>query len=165
MNAVRLNRALPIPVIVMFAVMGARAKDAKPTLKSVGDQVFCPCGCAATLNQCPHPASECSARAEMEALIQKDAALGKTETATLQDFVLRYGVKVLSTPPARGFNLLVWVLPGLGLIAGLAFVIVITRRWRKPPHEPEDTSPASVDAKVLEAVEKEIKASRLGVRD
>jgi hypothetical protein len=132
----------------MFAVMGARAKDAKPTLKSVGDQVFCPCGCAATLNQCPHPASECSARAEMEALIQKDAAAGKTETATLQDFVL-----------------LVWVLPGLGLIAGLAFVIVITRRWRKPPHEPEDTSPASVDAKVLEAVEKEIKASRLGVRD
>jgi cytochrome c-type biogenesis protein CcmH len=97
----------------------------------------------------------------MQASIQKEIGAGKKESAILQDFVLRYGVKVLSTPPASGFNLTVWILPALSLVAGLAILIVVTRRWRKPPAEPGTSVRIELDSKLRAAVEDELKASKL----
>lgn len=99
----------------------------------------------------------------MENLIQREIAQGKDETAILQDLVLRYGVQVLATPPAKGFNLTAWVLPGFGLIAGLAVVIAVVRRWRKRPTEAPATSPSSIDPKVMAAMDQEMR--KAGVRD
>jgi cytochrome c-type biogenesis protein CcmH/NrfF len=100
--------------------------------------------------------------AEIRPIIEKEIAEGKDERAILQDLAIRYGVQVLAAPPARGFSLTAWILPGVGLLAGLSFVVVIARRWRKPapvsagvPHEP-------LDPKLLAAVEEEMKASGLG---
>ncbi len=156
--------AISILVVGMFATASALGSGSKPTLKSVGDGLICLCGvCNMTLNSCNHYL--CSSRTEMQALIQKEIAGGKDETTILQDFVLRYGVKVLSTPPARGFNLTVWVLPGVGLIAGLVVLIAITKRWRKPSTQARKAAPVSVDPKLLAAVEEEMKTSGLRIRD
>ncbi len=149
-----------ILMAAIFAVANARGSDPKPNMNSVGDQVYCLCGgCVSILNHCPHHRSECSTRAEMEDLIQKDVAAGKDETAILQDFILRYGVKVLATPPARGFNLAVWILPAAGLILGLGAVVAITRRWRSPAAKSGNLPLAAIDSKVLAAVEEEMKRS------
>lgn len=129
----------------------AWAANAKLTTKSLGDQLICQCGCAQTVTECNH--LQCPSRSEMTAMAQKEIAAGKHETAILQDFVLRYGVQVLASPPAKGFNLTVWILPGLLLIAGLAVVVFVVRRWRQAPAAP----PAPLDAKLLEAVEEEMK--------
>ena len=132
----------------------------KPTLEALGNEVQCPCGCVAPLNQCPM--LDCAEKAEMRAFIKKEIADGKDETAILQDLSLRYGVQVLSAPPAHGFNLAVWILPGIGLLAGLAVVVVIVRRWKhKPAVVPASTS-AAHDARVLTAVEEEMKSTGLG---
>lgn len=96
-------------------------------------------------------------RAQMEDQINKGMAQGKTETAIIQDLVLRYGVRVLATPPARGFNLTVWILPGVGLLAGLVFVIVMVRRWRRLSTQSANNPAAHVDPRVVAAVEEEIK--------
>lgn len=151
-----------LAVTIAVCVTVAARNAPKPTLKSIGDQVYCLCGCVTTLNHCPHIPSECSSRAEMEHLIQTKIAQGKEETAILQDLVLRYGVQVLATPPAKGFDLTVWVLPGLGLIIGLAIVIAIVRRWRKPPVEPPAAPPSSIDPKVMAAMEEEMRISGFG---
>ncbi len=97
----------------------------------------------------------------MQASIQKEINAGKAETTILQDFVLRYGVKVLSTPPATGFNRLVWILPGVGLVAGLIIVILMARRWRRVSAEPRATLPSSSDPKLWAAVEEEMSRSGL----
>lgn len=154
--------ATGILVVGLFAAAMARG-DGKPSLESVGDQVMCPCGCVATLNHCPH--IDCSTREEMKAAIQKEIAAGKDETAILQDLAIRYGVQVLASPPAKGFDLTVWILPGIGLLAGLALVVVIVRRWRKPVAAPATPSQQPVDPKLLAAVEDEIRDSGMGVRD
>jgi cytochrome c-type biogenesis protein CcmH len=153
--------------VLLFAVIALCASSAlgaapKPTLKSVGQKVYCLCGCVTTLEHCPHPPSECSMRAQMEALVMKDIDAGKDEAAILQDFVNRYGVQVLAAPPAKGFDLTAWILPGVGLILGLVVVIVIVRRMRKRSSEPAAATPAPVDPKVLAAVEEEMK--RAGIR-
>jgi cytochrome c-type biogenesis protein CcmH len=135
----------------------------KPTLESIGDQVMCLCGCMATLNHCPH--RDCASVAEMRPIIEKEIAEGKDETTILQDLAIRYGVQVLAAPPARGFNLTAWLLPGLGLAFGLSVVVVIVRRWRKPASVAAGVPAKPVDPNLLAALEEEMKASGLEVKD
>ncbi len=156
-------RSILLGILAAFlaTAIGARAGEArKPSLESIGNEVQCTCGCVAPLNQCPH--IDCAEKTEMKAFINKEIGEGKDETAILQDLSLRYGVQVLSTPPAHGFNLAVWILPGIGLLAGLGIVVVIVRRWkRKPAIVPAPTS-ASLDPKVLTAMKEEMKSTGLG---
>jgi len=138
----------------------ARAAD-KPSVKSIGDGVTCQCGgCNFTVNNCNH--EQCSSRDEMKAMAQKEIDAGKGETTILQDFVLRYGVKVLSTPPPGGFNSTIWILPGFVVILGLGAAIVLVRRWRKPrggPPAPRAPNMPSMDPLVLSAMEEEMEKS------
>lgn len=150
---------LSILVFWTLAAATGLGADPKTSLKSVGDQAFCQCGCNQTVSECNHV--ECSSRAEMNDLIQKGLAESKSETTILQDLVLRYGVKVLASPPARGFNLVVWILPGVGLVAGLGVLIATVRRWRRPSVGSSPSPAASVDPKLLVAVEEEMKTSGL----
>jgi cytochrome c-type biogenesis protein CcmH/NrfF len=104
---------------------------------------------------------DCAEKAEMRAFIQKEIAGGKDETAILQDLSLKYGVQVLTAPPAQGFNLAVWILPSVGLLAGLGFVVVIVRRWKRKPAFALAPASATLDPKVLTAVEEEMKSTGL----
>jgi cytochrome c-type biogenesis protein CcmH len=145
----------------LLAAPVARGDDAhKPTVEALGNEVQCPCGCVAPLNQCPM--LNCSEKAEMRAFITKEIADGKDETTILQDLSLRYGVQVLSAPPAHGFNLAVWILPGIGLLVGLGLVVVIVRRWNRKPPPVASPSATAPDPKVLSAVEEEMKSAGLG---
>jgi len=127
----------------------------KPTLESIGDQVMCLCGCVATLNHCPH--RDCATVAEIRPVIEKEIAEGKDETTILQDLAIRYGVQVLAAPPTKGFSLTAWILPGVGLLAGLWLVVGVVRRWRKPSPVPASIQTTSLDPKLLAAVEEEMK--------
>jgi cytochrome c-type biogenesis protein CcmH len=121
---------------------------------------MCLCGCVATVNHCPH--RDCATLAEMRPIIEKEIAAGKDETTILQDLAIRYGVQVLAAPPATGFSLTAWILPGVGLFAGLSFVVIMVRRWRRPSPVAATISAKPLDPKLLTAVEEEMKASGLG---
>ena len=133
----------------------------KPTLESIGDQVMCLCGCVATLNHCPH--HDCATVAEMRPVISQEIAAGKDETTILQDLAIRFGVQVLAAPPARGFSLTAWILPGVGLLAGFSLVVAVARRWRKPRLALAGAKP--LDPKLMAAVEEEMKNSGMRARD
>jgi cytochrome c-type biogenesis protein CcmH/NrfF len=147
----------PAVLLVGLAVVSLTRADGpkKPTLESVGDQVMCLCGCAATLNHCPH--RDCATVAEVRPIIEKEIAEGKDETTILQDLAIRYGVQVLAAPPASGFNLAAWILPGVGLLAGLSFVVVMVRRWREPSPVAAAVPARPIDPKILAAVEEEMR--------
>ncbi len=146
-----------VVIALAFLVASVAAtRDPNEVARAIGDQVYCMCGgCVGLLNHCPHPDAECSTKREMRAMILKEAQAGKGETQILQDLVLRYGVAVLASPPAKGFDWMVWVLPPIGVIVGLALVVLIVRRWRGP--RPEPPPPAPVDEKLLQAVDEELK--------
>jgi cytochrome c-type biogenesis protein CcmH len=149
--------ALILTAALLAVITGGLASE-KPTVKSIGEGVICQCGCNFPVNTCNH--EQCSSRDEMKAFAERDIAAGKDSTAILQDFVLRYGTKVLATPPASGFNLSVWVLPGVGLIAGLAVVLVLVRRWRRAAPSSDQLTErreAEIDPRILATVEREMK--------
>jgi cytochrome c-type biogenesis protein CcmH len=147
--------AIAVAATMMFAAANSLGSASKPTAKSIGDGLICQCGCTQTVTECNH--YECSSRAEMNALTSKEIAAGKDETTILQDFVKQYGVQVLASPPATGFNLAVWILPGVGLMAGLSLVIMIVRKWRKPRPKSSDAPDAPIDPKLIAAIEEEMR--------
>jgi cytochrome c-type biogenesis protein CcmH/NrfF len=137
----------------------------KPSVKAICDGLVCQCGgCNFAVSTCNH--EQCSSRDEMRAMAQKEIDAGKDETAILQDFVLRYGVKVLSTPPRGAFNSTVWILPGLAMLVGLAAAILLVRRWRKPPQGPVAPGPHEASSKadplVMAAIEEEMREAGVG---
>jgi cytochrome c-type biogenesis protein CcmH/NrfF len=155
-NLYQLKRGLVILVGALCVASLTRADTPKrPTLESIGDQVMCLCGCVATLNHCPH--RDCATLAEIRPFIEKEIAEGKNETTILQDLAIRYGVQVLAAPPAKGFSLAAWILPGLGLAFGLSFVVVIVRRWRRPAALAIGVPAKPLDPKVRAALEEEMK--------
>lgn len=141
----------------------ASGVNPSPAARSVGEKVVCLCGCVAILNQCPH--QNCSTHDEVNAVIEKLLAEGKSEPEVIQALAARYGTKILAAPPAKGFNIAAWVLPGLGLIFGLVAVVMVVRGLRKPAADPGAPPPAGVDPKVLAAMEEEMKTSGLGTRN
>jgi cytochrome c-type biogenesis protein CcmH/NrfF len=150
-------RTILLVVSLFTASMVLGDTGRAPTLDAIGNEVQCTCGCNAPLNGCPH--LDCAEKAQMQALIKKEIAEGKDETAILQDLSLRYGLQVLSTPPARGFNLSIWILPSIGLLLGLGFVVVLARRWKRKPALVPVASNAPVDPKLLSAMEAEMKST------
>jgi cytochrome c-type biogenesis protein CcmH/NrfF len=150
----RFRNGLVLLAACLWASASLKAANSKPTVKSLSDALICQCGCNQTVQGCNHIG--CAIRAEMTAMAEKEIAAAKDETTILQDFVLRYGVQVLATPPAKGFNITVWILPGLALMASLGLVIYIVRRWRRPPAAPPSPG-TTVDPKLLAAMEEEMK--------
>jgi cytochrome c-type biogenesis protein CcmH len=150
------SRPVKSLVLVLALVSVAMAAQAPSQIeKDIGDKVYCLCGCVTSLNTCPHP--NCEVKDEMLRIIRADLKEGKAEPAILQDLVNKYGEKVLAAPPAHGFNLTAWILPGVGLLIGLFLAIGIVRRWRRPAAQGAAPAGAPVDENVLNAVEEEMK--------
>ena len=142
----------------LLAASVARGDSArKPTLEALGNEVQCTCGCIAPLNQCPH--LDCAEKAEMQAFIKKEIADGKDETAILQDLSLKYGVQVLSTPPAHGFNLAVGFFPASACWWDWALSWSSCGAGRASLQLAPARPPASHDPKVLAAMEEEMKST------
>jgi cytochrome c-type biogenesis protein CcmH len=97
--------------------------------KSVGGQLMCMCNCNQILTQCNHVG--CTMSAAMLKELDQRVQTTSSDDLLLQSFVQEFGTKVLASPPAQGFNLLAWMVPGITFGAGLALVIVVIRQWRR----------------------------------
>jgi cytochrome c-type biogenesis protein CcmH/NrfF len=68
---------------------------------------------------------------EMKAVVRDQLAAGRTPDEVKAYFVERYGEWILLAPPARGFNLLLYILPFAGLVVGGGVLFVLARRWQR----------------------------------
>ncbi len=89
---------------------------------------------------------------QMRDLVRERLEAGESPEAVKAYFVERYGEWILLAPKKEGFNLLVWVLPFLGMFGGALALFAVVRRWVRRP-EPE---PGAVDPAYLERVREEI---------
>ena len=74
---------------------------------------------------------------EMRNLVRELVQQGKSREEIQAYFVSRYGEFVLLSPPKRGFNLLVWGLPFVAILAGAWGVYLVARRWTLRREEAE----------------------------
>ncbi len=103
----------------------------RTSLTDVEDSVMCvSCREPLALAQSPQAYSE---RNFIGMLIGQ----GLTKPQILQALVGQYGTAVLAKPPARGFNLVVYVLPPALLLGGIITLSLLLPRWRRRTREYE----------------------------
>jgi cytochrome c-type biogenesis protein CcmH len=116
-------RLLAVAGAALVLAGPAAAATCKPTLGGLEGQVMCPT-CKTTLDQSSSPIAN-----RIRSFIRARIAAGDCEGDIKSALVDEFGESVLASPPAKGFNLLAWVLPLAGLAAGAVAVGVAARRW------------------------------------
>jgi cytochrome c-type biogenesis protein CcmH len=98
-------------------------------VKALGDKFMCVCGtCNQQLMHCNHLG--CPSSVPMKAELAEKIDEGMSDGGVVTYFVDKYGVGVLSAPPASGFNLTAWIMPFVALAAGAFMLFYFVRRFR-----------------------------------
>lgn len=115
-----------IALTTSFALPAASfAAPARTSLTAVEGDVMCTsCREPLALAQSPQAIAE-------RAYISKLIAQGQTKQQIERSLVAQYGTAVLAKPPARGFNLIVYILPPALVVAGVVLLAVTLPRWRR----------------------------------
>ena len=127
--------SLPLAGVLLWSSGCTALQDADPREAEViyGD-LMCNCGgCNQTLGVCSMIG--CSNAVPMREEIDAHVEEGEDREGILALFVEKYGVNILSAPPAAGwFNVSAWLMPfvalGLGFSLMAYFAWRFRRRWR-----------------------------------
>ena len=91
--------------------------------------LMCPVCPAETIDQ-----AQVEISFQMRAVVRQMLAEGQSRDAILAFFVERYGPDILAAPPKSGVNLVAWILPAVGVLAGVGGLYFIIRAMtRRPP--------------------------------
>ena len=123
MTLVHSIRAKFLTVAVLVPLALALDGDASH-IRSLAAKMLCNCGCGDVLAECSH--AECKARGALKEEIATAIQQGKTDEQVLEAIGARHGSTILLTPPFRGFDMLLWIVP----IAG-AVIAVLVFAWRR----------------------------------
>lgn len=115
-------------------------------------RIHCQCGCNLDVFTCRTTDFSCQVSPAMHKDVMALVAGGYSAQEIIDAFTKVYGPRVLMEPPRRGFNLAGYFTPSVVLLAGIALVIVLIRRWHRPPELdagvrqlPVDASPDELD--------------------
>ena len=101
-----------------------------PEIRRVGDKLACKCGvCNNTVATCQMLECHYSLPSRQKiATMQKE---GQSDETILASFVKESGISALASPPAEGFNLLGYLMPILGVVAGLAAILLFMKNSKQ----------------------------------
>jgi cytochrome c-type biogenesis protein CcmH/NrfF len=90
--------------------------------------------------------------------IREGVVAGLAPEVILDKLVAKYGAIILGEPPAKGFGAVGWTMPFIAVLAGLAIVPLVIRRWRRNQLAAEAAAPpqAALDEDELNRFKAEI---------
>lgn len=105
------------------------AADNDLAIQVLEKKLRCSCGCGLDIYTCRTTDFTCTYSPELHREIMKLWDSGQTADQIIATFVQEYGEKALMAPPARGFNLAGYLVPGvLILMLGAVLTWVLLRR-------------------------------------
>ena len=120
---------LVVLVVALAIVPAALASEQHPTQAELEGELVCPT-CKSTLDQSNAPIA-----LRMKQFVRTRIAAGDTKSEIKDQLVAQFGKGVLAAPEQSGFDLLAWVLPIAGLLAGGAVLTVLAWRWTRRPED------------------------------
>jgi cytochrome c-type biogenesis protein CcmH len=150
--------AMLVGLLAGLLVVGvAAAQSGQVTddqVNAVAKQLNCP-----VCENVPLDVCETQACAQWRDLIRQKLAAGDKPEQIMAYFRTTYGDRVLQSPPREGFTTLVWILPFVGLIAGVAILVVVLRRMvpQAAPAKVETVQTSSSTDEYRERLERELK--------
>jgi len=130
--------ALLVTLFGLFFVANlAQAQGNQPNqpsddaVNAIAKQLFCP-----VCENIPLDVCGTQACAQWRELIREKLGQGWSEAQIKQYFVDQYGDRVLATPPARGLNWLVYLVPPVAILAGAYILFRAFSMWRAQAPQP-----------------------------
>lgn len=118
-NSSKLAAAIMVLVIILVPAAGYSI-----TTSEIEAELMCTCGCTMVLNTC-----KCGTSDQMRSSISGMIAKGMTKDEIIEWHVAKYSETVLAAPTRRGFNLIAYIGPWVGLLFGAGIAVVFVRRW------------------------------------
>ena len=137
---------LSILIILVLTIVFAStvtAQESPPNAPSddevsaIAKQLYCPVCENVPLDVCPTQAC-----AQWRDLIREKLSQGWSEAQIKNYFVEQYGDRVLATPPARGLNWLVYIIPPIAILAGAFILFRAFQTWKKTDDDKTIQQPA-----------------------
>lgn len=143
-------------LLALFLMGSAPAQPPQPPsddeVNAIAHQLYCPVCENVPLDVCPTEAC-----AQWRATIREKLAAGWSEAQIKDYFVEQYGARVLATPPARGLNWLVYILPPAAFLAGAYVLYRAFRSWGKPIEAAGSAVPDASDDPYVARLEEELR--------
>ena len=132
---------LLIPFWLFSPSLHAESVDLEEQVRRIAAELRCPVCQNLSVADSPSEMAQ-----QMRAIIQQQLKEGKSPDEVTTYFISKYGEWVMLAPRAKGFSLLIWILPFVALGGGILFVVFIVRRWVKnrPEHPSTEADPALV---------------------
>jgi cytochrome c-type biogenesis protein CcmH len=116
-------------------VPAAGAANCGRMVNQLENELMCPTCQGETLAESPAPVAK-----RIEAFAQRRCAAGASKSRIKSELVSQFGESILAAPPKKGFGLLAWLLPIVGVACGAVIVGVLARRWVRS-REPAPAAP------------------------
>ena len=145
-------RLVVAAVAALALAAPALASDAHPTLNELEGEVMCPI-CHTTLDQ-----SSSAAAQRIKAFIVRRIRAGDSKSEIERRLVADFGPAILAQPPKHGFDLLAWLLPIAGILAGAVAIGFAAWRWtRRREPEPALVGVGSLDPELERRLDDELR--------
>jgi cytochrome c-type biogenesis protein CcmH/NrfF len=115
-------------VLMLGFSLAAAGADNDVRYNDLGLRIQCPCSCNQELIKCNHVG--CQYSDNMIRQLRSALNTYSNDEDVLNWFRRNYGMTVVNAPATHGFELTIWILPGVLTIAGLLLLFLVTRRWR-----------------------------------
>ena len=109
--------------LFLMVACGPATPDPESRIKNLGQQVRCPVCRGVSIADSPSGLA-----VQMMGIVRQQVQEGKSDAEILKYFEERYGEWALLKPKPEGLNLLIWILPGLVVVGGSAFILTRLRR-------------------------------------
>jgi cytochrome c-type biogenesis protein CcmH len=152
--------SLTLALVFTSVVLAQEGTPRVPTddeVNAIAKQMYCPVCENIPLDVCPTQACD-----EWRGLIREKLAAGWSEEQIKIYFVEQFGDRVLATPPARGLNWLVYVIPPIVFLVGAYLLFRAFQSWKVAPHAstaaqtPDQTADVEKD-EYVERLEEELR--------
>lgn len=154
------NQALLFLALIAFlfaSVNGVAAQGGGPTaneVNAIAKNLYCPVCESVPLDVCPTVACQ-QWRQQIADKLQE----GYSDQEIYDFFVEQYGDRVLASPPARGLNWLIYVIPPMAIVAGaLVYWRTVSSKRSNPVKDAMVNKDA--DENYIQQIEDELDARR-----
>lgn len=125
-----------IVLLTLISYDYSNSKEIDQEVRDISAELLCPVCQGQSVSE-----SNAQLAVDMRNTIKKQLEEGKNKQQILDYFVQRYGESILASPPARGINILIWLLPIAGiLIIGLLLGSYLYKSRRESKQNIDNTA-------------------------
>ena len=146
-------RSAVLAVVLLASAAFAQERAHGPEFREAGDALMCQCGCNQTISSCSM--ERCHSTEPIREEIWERLGNGESVASIIEVFKERYGLLILSAPPASGFHLTAWIVPFAVLVIGAFVTRHVLRSWTRQTEPAADVVTPISDAQRAR-IEKEL---------